>query len=81
LDSEGWMIPFSVMIPEIYLTGVTSKAGFSAGEPGEAMRIFCHLPVWSGPSWKSTSSWLRSSMGICLPDTQVASMVDVGAAI
>lgn len=48
-SSSGFTIPFSVMNPEINFAGVTSKAGFKALDPGEAIRIVRITPSVSGP--------------------------------
>ena len=64
-------IPFSVIMAVMYLCGVTSKAGLAALTPFGARLA---PPIWV------TSSGLRSSMGISVPDFNERSMVLVGAA-
>src|SRR2546426_991194 len=68
---EGFRIPRSVMIPVMYLAGVTSKDGLRAGLSFGA--IGC-------PSRWRTSCGDRSSMGILAPDARPMSIVLVGAA-
>src|SRR2546427_636685 len=68
---EGFKIPCSVMIPVMYLAGVTSKDGLRAGLSFGAMGC---------PSRWRTSCGDRSSIGILAPDAKAVSIVLVGAA-
>src|SRR2546422_7388074 len=68
---EGFRIPRSVMIPVMYLAGVTSKDGLRAGLSFGAMGC---------PSRWRTSCGDRSSIGILAPDAKAGSIVLVGAA-
>ena len=45
------IIPFSVIIPVIYLAGVISNEGFKAWEPGEQTRICVNLLAFVKPLW------------------------------
>src|SRR3989475_1973274 len=68
---EGFRIPRSVMIPVMYLAGVTSNDGLRAGLSFGAMGC---------PSRWRTSCGDRSSIGILAPDAKAVSIVLVGAA-
>src|SRR3989441_3635379 len=68
---EGFKIPCSVMIPVMYLAGVTSKDG---------LRAKYITGIIGCPSRWRTSCGDRSSMGILAPDARPMSIVLVGAA-
>ena len=66
----GRQIPFSVMMPEIRLWWVTSKAGLKHYTPAGAMGSRYHR--------ERISSGSRCSMGMWSPSGQFRSMVEVG---
>ena len=69
-------IPNSVMRPSIKFPGVTSNAGFRAGEEEGVVRTRRKVPSSSSPHVQQTSSELRSSIGIWGPPAQAASKVE-----
>src|ERR1700722_8584283 len=73
-------VPRSVIRPVTSRAGVTSKPGLAAPEPGAAISTTVTEPSGSRPDIFSTSSWLRSSIGMSRPDSRVQSMVALGSA-
>ena len=63
-------VPRSVIKPVTSRAGVTSKPGLAAAEPGAAISTSALYRQAAGPVIFSTSSWLRSSMGMSRPDSQ-----------
>ena len=60
--------------------GVTSKASLRAGLPGAAISTATTSPSLVRPLMISTSSALRSSIGMLRPSASVQSMVECGMA-
>jgi len=67
-SASGSMTPFSVMIPLMLQSGVTSKAGFQTGMLAGAFDV------------EINSSGDRSSIGMLFPDSSVMSRDVMGAA-
>ena len=65
---SGSITPFSVMIPVMLQSGVTSNAGFQQGIPAGALDV------------KINSSEDLSSIGMLFPDSSVMSNEVIGAA-
>ena len=63
-------------MPVTSLAGVTSKASLRAGLPGAAISTCKTFPSRVRPLITSTSSALRSSIGIAMPSSSVQSMVE-----
>ena len=67
--SSGSITPFSVMMPVMLRSGVTSKAGFQQGMLAGAFDV------------EINSSAERSSIGMLFPDSSVMSNEVMGAAM
>ena len=67
-SASGSITPFSVMIPLMLQSGVTSKAGFQQGMLAGALEV------------EISSEEDRSSIGIIFPDSSVISSEVMGAA-
>ena len=68
------------MSPVISRAGVTSKASLRAGLPGAAISTWTTFPSLVRPLMISTSSALRSSIGMSRPSAIPQSMVECGNA-